>query len=256
MLISCNHTTNQQKQQSGSKQLDHTDTHSTQDSTDSSTKNLKPVLGYRFIVTGDFDGDGKQEKLIEHFFSATEKKETNKFYDSLDDYGLLVDLTIKKEPISFVISDNKSIDTLNISSGGQLLGLSFLKNEGDLNGDGTDEISYVVNWADWSNLNTWHVMTYKNNKWRKLYSFPIWDWQLPDLPAIINQYGLFGLEKKTVNATINSTYLQQEKELLDFKGLVKKIKNNKIQVIFRNDEAEEDSMIVDLIKNAVIQKSF
>lgn len=208
-------------------------------------KDIKPVFGYRFILTGDFDGDGIREKLIEHFVSGVDNKETNKFYEGLSDYGKLVELTIKKEPISFVISDNQLIDTFHISLGGQLLGLSYLKNEGDLNGDGTDEVSYVVNWADWSNLNTWHLVTYKNNNWTELYSFSIWDWQLPDLPETFNQYGLFGLKQKIINTndTINKRI---EKELKDFKGLVKKVKTNKIQVIFRNDEAEEDTMIVDL----------
>jgi hypothetical protein len=209
-------------------------------------KNIKPVLVYRFILTGDFDGDGKKEKLIEHFFSGLDNKETNKFYDSLPDYDQLVAFTVKKEPISFVSSDNGLIDTLLISSGGQLLGLSYLKNEGDLNGDGTDEVSYVVNWADWSNLNTWHLVTYKNKKWVELYSFPIWDWQLPDLPETFNQYGLFGLDNKIINTTNDTVNMRLEKELINFKGLVKKIKTNKIQVIFRNDEAEEDTMNVEL----------
>lgn len=209
-------------------------------------KNIKSVMGYRFIITGDFDGDGKKENIIEHFFSGINNKETNKFYDSLSEEDQLVALTIKKKPISFVSSNNKLIDTLHISSGGQLLGLSYLKNEGDLNGDGTDEVSYVVNWADWSNLNTWHVVTYKNKKWNELYSFPIWDWQLPDLPETFNQHEIFGHEKiiiKTKNDTINKLI---DKKLKDFKGLLKKVKTNKIQVIFRNNKAEEDTMIVDL----------
>lgn len=209
-------------------------------------KELKPVFGYRFIISGDFDGDGKKEKLVEHFFSGIDNKETNKFYDSLSDYSKLVDLTVEKKPISFAISDNRTIDTLHISSGGQLLGLSYLKNEGDLNGDGTDEISYVINWADWSNLNTWYVMTLKNHRWTKLYSFLIWDQQLPDLPDTFNQYGPFGLEQKVVATTNDTLNMQIEKEFREFKGLVKKIRTNKIQVIFRNDQAEEDTMIVDL----------
>ena len=209
-------------------------------------KNLKPVLGYRFIISGDFDGDGKKEKLIEQFFSGIDNKETNKFYESLLDYDQLVALTVKKDPYTFVISDNELIDTLHISSGGQLLGLSYLKNEGDLNGDGTDEVSYVVNWADWSNLNTWHIVTYKNKKWIELYSFSIWDWQLPNLPETFNQYGPFGLENKVINTTNDTINKRIEQVLKEFKGLVKKIRTNKIQVIFRNDEAEEDTMIVNL----------
>jgi hypothetical protein len=211
-----------------------------------SPKNIKPIFGYRFIISGDFDGDGKKENLIEHFFSALDNKETNKFYDSLREYEQLVALTSKKSPYSFVTSNNKSIDTLHISSSKQLLGLSYLKNEGDLNGNGTDELSYVVNWADWSNLNTWYIMTYKNNRWTQLYSFPIWDWQLPDLPETFNQYGPFGLENKVINTTNDTVNKQIERELNEFKGMVKKIEINKIQVTFRNDNAEEDTMIVDL----------
>ena len=160
-------------------------------------KNSKPVFGYRFVISGDFNGDGKKEKLIEHFYSGLNHKETNKFYDSLG-YDDQVAMAVEKDPYSFIACNNHLIDTLHISSGGQLLGLSYLKNEGDLNGDGTDEISYVVDWADWSNLNTWHIMTFKNKRWKELYSFPIWDWQLPDLPQTVNQYGLFGLDSKII----------------------------------------------------------
>ena len=210
--------------------------------------NIKPVMGYRFIIEGDFDGNGKRDTLTEHFFSGLDNKETNKFYDSLPEYDQLVALTVKKDPFSFVTANDPLIDTLHISSGGQLLGLSYLKNEGDLNGDGGDEISYVVNWADWSNLNTWNIMTYKDHQWKELYSFPIWDWQLPDLPQTFSQYGSFGLENKIVNSTNDTANLQIEKTLHDFKGLVKKIGTNRIQITYRSDEAEEVKKIVNLKK--------
>jgi hypothetical protein len=252
LLFSCDNST---KKTQDKKRVSHVDTlqldssksrNPIEETLKNIPKNIKPVLGYRFILTGDFDGDGKKEKLIEHFYSLLDNKETNKFYDSLSNYNQLVALTEKKEPYSFVSSDNRRIDTLHISTDDQLLGLSYLKNEGDLNGDGTDEVSYVINWADWSSWNTWHLVTYKNKKWTELYSFPIWDWQLPDLPETFNQYGLFGLEQKIINTTNDTVNKRIEKELLDFKGLVKKVKTNKIQVIFRNDETEEDTMIVDL----------
>ena len=86
----------------------------------------------------------------------------------------------------------------------------------------------------------------KNKKWTVLYSFPIWDWQLPNLPETFNQYGLFGLENKVINTTNAIANKQLEKELKNFKGLVKKMGTNKIQIIFMNDEAEIDTMIVDL----------
>ena len=214
--------------------------------TDSDTLEVKEVFGYRFVITGDFDGDGKTEQLFEHYFSRRDNKETNKFYDGLD-YGDAVWLALEKDVCVFLTSNNPQIDTLHIAEG-QLFGLSYLKNEGDLDGDGGDEISFVIDWADWSNLNTYVIMTYKKGKWEKLYSFGIWDWQLPELPYMTNQYGLFGTEGKIVipeNDTINTLI---EKELHEFKGLVRKIKTNKIEVIGQNEEYELDTMIVNLKK--------
>jgi hypothetical protein len=220
-----------------------------EDSISATYKEIKPVLGYRFIVSGDFDGDGVKENLTEHYFSRLDHKETNKFYEGIDDYDQSVALTVKKEPYSFVISDNNLIDTLHISSEGQHLGLSYLKNEGDLNGDGTDEISYVVNWADYSNMNTWHIVTYKNKKWTELYSFLIWDWQIPDLPETFSQNGPFGLENKIINTKNDTVNERLELELKEFKGLVKKVGTNKIRVTYRKESVDgdvEDTKIVNL----------
>ena len=177
---------------------------------------LKPILGHRFEIYGDFNGDGISDTLTEHYFDGNKKVETNKFYENIE-YDSLVSITIKKNPISFVTSTDQKIDTLKIYSGGhgQLLGLSYLKNEGDLNNDGTDEVSYVIDWADWSNLNTWHLMTFKNKKWTELYSFKIWDWLIPE-------------------------------NLNEFKGLIKPINKNEIQVIYMNEEAIQDTIIINL----------
>ena len=81
---------------------------------DSIEKISAPVLGYRFIIKGDFDGDGIKETLTEHFYSKKLNRETYKFYDSLDYMGL-VDFTIQKEPWSFLTCSNKKTDTLKIS---------------------------------------------------------------------------------------------------------------------------------------------
>ncbi|MCL9805778.1 hypothetical protein NAT51_12585 [Flavobacterium amniphilum] len=209
-------------------------------------KNIKPIFGYRFVIDGDFNGDGKKEKLIEHFYSLKEKKETNKFYDNLGDMGQLIALTINKDPMSFLISNNTKIDTMMVSGHGQQIGLSYLKNEGDLNGDGTDEISYVINYADYSNLNSWHIATYKNNQWTEIYSFDIWDWQLPDLPEACNQYGLFGTEDKIIVTENDSLNQALEKQLKEFKGLVRKVKKKRIEITYRTEEADERKKIVKL----------
>lgn len=209
-------------------------------------KNIRPVFGYRFVVEGDFDGDGKKEKLLEHFISSLDHKETNKFYDSLPEFEQLIALTVRKKPVTYVSCSNQNIDTLHITSQGEQLGLSMLRNEGDLDGDGGDEISYVVNWADLSNINTCYLLTYKNHRWKELYSFGIWDWQLPDLPETFSPSGLFGMEGKEINAAKDTLTLRLEKELSGFKGLIHKLQTNKISITFRNDEAKVETRILDL----------
>ena len=182
----------------------------------------EPVWGHRFSIKGDFDGNGKMDTLVEHFFSKRDNAETNKFYKNMT-YEELVSCTVEKQPYSFLTSSDKNIDTLQIYDGDQQLGLSFIKNEGDLDGDGGDEVSYVVNFADWSALNSCHLMSYKQNSWKILYTFQIWDWQIPDVH-----------------------------ELEKFGGFIKKIKPGKIEVVLRKDTSEQDTVVV-YLKRAVVR---
>lgn len=207
---------------------------------------ITPVFGCRLVVTGDFNGDKLSDTLTEHFVSQSDGQEIPKFYRNMTDYGQLVDTTVRKRPLSYVGCSDSSIDSLFVSDDEQLFGLSFLKNEGDLDGDGNDEVSYVIDWADWSSLNTWHIVSFKQGKWCKLHSFAIWDWQLPSLPNTRNEYGLFGvLNKQPVDST-DEEFDQLTKEWQEFPGLVRKIRNRSIEVIYRNKEAMEDTMIVHL----------
>ncbi len=210
-------------------------------------KPLKPVLGYRFVISGDFDGDGKKEILTEHFFSGIDHKETNKFYEN-GDYDTLVALTYQKKTYCFLSCSNSKIKTLPIADKPQL-GLSYLKNVGDLDGDGCDEICYVVNWADWSSINSCTIMTYKNHRWRDLYTFEIRDWQLPDLPQTYNQYGDFGLENKIIDTEDLVANQKIEKNLDAFNGFVKKIAKNKVQIIYINNDVDLDTTIINLKKH-------
>ena len=210
-------------------------------STDTAKK-LQPAFGYRLVISGDFDGDGKQEKLIEHFYNGITGRETNKYYDS--DYDYSHDMVFKKKSHSFLESDKKSVGNLEIQSGGSF-GLLYLKNEGDLNGDGNDEVSYVINKADWSSLNEYNIVTYKNGKWVNLYWFPIWEWQLPQLPEAASQYGIAGIDQVVIIKS-DTTNQRLQKELAGFKGLVKKINNRKLQIIYRSPEISVDTIIVNL----------
>ena len=211
-------------------------------------KDLPPIMGYRFVIVGDFNGDGKLDTLAEHYTSGVTGRESNKFYDSLGDYGDLVALAVLKEPYSFVLSNDKRMDTLRISQGGQLLGLSYLKNEGDLDGDGADEVSFLVNAADWSSVSTYHIASYKKGRWREIYSFGVWDWQFPPLPDYPIEYGLFGVDGG-VSAVDNDTINKQiRKELEAFPGMIKKVRTNVIRIRYRDSAAEEKEMVVDLRK--------
>ena len=207
----------------------------------------KPILGYRFKIFGDFDGDGFQDTLQEHYQNKN-KVEINKYYDNITDYWYFVESTISKKPTSFLSCDNAKIDTLFLSkyidNQYQHLGLSFLKNLGDLNGDGNDELSYVMKWADFSNCNTLHTFSYVDGKWIDIYAFSIWDFQIPDTPDIKSIYWDFGLEKLVI--LDNENYQNSENEIENFHGLVKKVKKNLIQIEVINDDAEFETTFVDL----------
>jgi len=210
---------------------------------------LEPVFGYRFIITGDFDGDGMKDTLTEHFMSRTDHKEIDKFHYNSADSGwikyALADSIRSKKPISILVSNNSRIKPLLIDSTRESFGLAYLKNQGDLNGDGGDEISYVVNWADASSVNFCSIITYKNHRWKNLYHFQIRDWQIPDLPEINDQYRATGMLKNIADTTNQ----RLERELSAFKGFVKKVAKNKIQIIYIN--AEVDTTIITLKKHFI-----
>ena len=53
-------------------------------------ENIKPVLGYRFILSGDFDGDGKKEKLTAQEIYGFDKVLTEVIENFIDDYEYIV----------------------------------------------------------------------------------------------------------------------------------------------------------------------
>ncbi len=203
---------------------------------------LKPINGYRFVVKGDFDGDGKKEVLTEHFCSGLDHKETNKFYDSLD-YGDYQYIDYLKQINAFVNCSNKHIDTIRGTGG---LGLLLLKNEGDLDGDGGDELTLVRDNADYSNCNHCELLSYKRHKWRVMYSFSIRDMQIPPLPKAATLYGLFG-SYGVVFSPSDSIDRLLERQLKEF-GFIKKLRNGKIWVAYIDNEANDRIKEIDVRK--------
>lgn len=169
-------------------------------------------------IAGNWDGSGKNKLLKEHYFSRAKGKEVispsrSEASDSID-YMDLIEMSIKLDATSYLLDDERTMDTLFVSKGrnAQIFGVFYLKNEGDLDGDGADEIGFVPEWAQMSSTNQYYIMSYKDGKWVNYFSFPIWTW------------------------------------MEDFDGLVKKVDKNKFRIRFRNSEAMEDSMIIDLNK--------
>ena len=204
-----------------------------------------PIFGYRFSITGDFDGDGRRETMYERFLSRRTDKETVKFYAGLE-YDKLVEYNAWKRPLTIVTSKNNIIDTLKISDDPQSLGLAWLKNEGDLNGDGGDEVSYVPNWADWSETNTCHLMTYSGGKWHELVELDIRDWMIPELPGLYTEENMCGITAQTPVKNLDSLNRLMEKQLLNFPGFFKKIRKNRVRAIFINSELMEDTVEMEL----------
>lgn len=99
----------------------------------------------RFSIRGDFDGDG--------------------FYENL------------YEGARTLFSDNPEISLINLDGD---LGVYYLANEGDLDGDGGDEISFMTVYRDFSNINTFRVYTYTGNIWKELIQVRGHEWDCPN----------------------------------------------------------------------------
>jgi hypothetical protein len=137
------------------------------------TNSGRKIFGERLKMTGDFDGDGKKDTVFESYISELTGKETFKILDSTD-WEENMSLVIKNAPVARLYSSIKMVDTFIVTDQLQQIGISFIENLGDLNNDKGDEIGYIIDWADESNLNHYHILTLsKNKKWKELFNFPI-----------------------------------------------------------------------------------
>jgi hypothetical protein len=182
---------------------------------DSTTLPGDPIWGYRFVLEGDFDGNGVQDTLIERFMDLQTKKETNKFFTDLP----LMDHQIydgKERQVKAYLED-KSTKIAALEELGSL-GIYFGEVIGDINGDGGDEVGIVGYDAYPSNLNTYRIFSYnpQTEKWEQLFDFGIREMSLPQLPGYNKVYGLFGSfdEYEVENEEANQ---QLEKELKAYK---------------------------------------
>lgn len=103
------------------------------------------------LITGDFDGDGHPETLRRQVLPN----------------GLLA-----------LIPDKPGLDIFFVERSLRARGFLYLRNEGDLNGDGAHEFSFVPDAADFSNVNTCFIISLKNGKWTVGAAFDVLETEL------------------------------------------------------------------------------
>ena len=196
----------------------------------------KPVKGHRFRIVADVNGNRRRDTLTERFVDPATGHEADKFIADAS-YDSLSARIWRMKPISFVECTDTSVGRLIIREG-ESFGLSHLVNEGDLNGDGRDELGWVGHWVDHSNVNTYRITSWNGSEWVQLASFEMWEWQLPDLPGSAREFGLIGQTGLHVSDTLGS-----DEPAAD---LVWRAKRGSIHVLGKTEEADLDTLTLKL----------
>ena len=207
---------------------------------------IRPIWGYRFQLIGNFEGKGIQDTFMERYYSDRDHRETNKFYTGIDDVWQMYDSAHQKLVNAFFLCSNPRLDTLPASG---VFGPLSLRNEGDLDGDGGDEVSFVPTVEQQSSLTHCYILSFKHGKWKEIYSFGTWEWKFPPLPDGGKHYGPWGTDGMYAvdkNDTINQLL---EKQLKDFPGLITKLKSGKVAIQTQSSIFDDTTIIVDLRKH-------
>lgn len=173
-----------------------------------SAQNVFPGSAYsvpieRKSISGNFRGEGTIDTLKEVVISKVNHQEIN--YTWNVDYDSLVALTVLSKPVCSLQSHNLKPLLIQTDTW-QLFGLSYLKNEGDLNNDGRDELGLVIDWADWSIINTYHLYTYSKKGWKEILNFEIRDTDIDEFKQNGNTKGF--IYKDLNGELITRTYDQ------------------------------------------------
>lgn len=125
----------------------------------------------KLFVVGDFDGDGKKDTIFQHNFSRLTKTEIEYSADPFQNEWDTVVKWFYEQDANLYLTINKSNqDTLHL---GTAQGLYCLINIGDNNADGKDEIALVIDYLDFSRVNSCKIYTLCKDKWTLLKEFGI-----------------------------------------------------------------------------------
>jgi len=132
----------------------------------------------KLFVVGNFYGNGTIDTIFQHSYSLVSKTEIDSvpdYFEEIETYGMenwfkLHDWFREQEIKTFL---TLKTDTLYFNLDYPSYGLFCLLNIGDVNNDGKDEIAFVVDWFDVSNLNRCEIYTICNHQWILLKEFQI-----------------------------------------------------------------------------------
>jgi len=119
-----------------------------------------------YYIVGNFEGKG-EDTIFFHYYSHRLKKEINQIPSPDNDWEDII-VWFTNFQIETFFSYKK--DTLKI---GVAYGLHCLLNIGDINSDGKDEVAFVVDWLDYSRLNSCNIYTICQSQFYLLKTFTI-----------------------------------------------------------------------------------
>jgi hypothetical protein len=133
-------------------------------------KNLEFRKLEKLFVSGEFDSDNFKDTIFQHNFSRLTNSEIEQALSPFsNEWESVVNWFYYQKAGVFLSISNS--DTLYL---GNAQGLYCLINIGDNNKDGKDEIAFVVDLLDFSNINTCKIFSLnKNGNWCSLKEFEI-----------------------------------------------------------------------------------
>lgn len=125
----------------------------------------------KLSIVGDFDGDGKQDTIFQHNYSKLTKTEIEYSADPFqNEWDSVVKWFYDQDADLYLTLNKSNQDTLHL---GTAQGLYCLINIGDNNADGKDEIALVIDYLDFSRVNSCKIYTLCQGKWSLLKQFGV-----------------------------------------------------------------------------------
>jgi hypothetical protein len=127
----------------------------------------------KLFVVGDFDGDRKQDTIFQHNFSKLTKTEIENSADPFqNEWDTVVKWFYSQDADLYLTLNKINQDTLHL---GTAQGLYCLINIGDNNADGKDEIALVIDYFDFSRVNSCKIYILCQGKWTLLKQFGVYE---------------------------------------------------------------------------------